>query len=331
MVKVTVIIPTYNYALYISEAIQSVLDQTYSLNLIEIIVVDDGSIDNTATVLEPFIERGEVQYYYQENKGKANATKFGLKKSTGSYIFNLDADDYYLPNKIAETVAVFESDAEIVHIGTAAIFSTEKKWEGTTEIIPSELLGKTMNGTEALTFLYNKNILFGGGSTYAVRSSIIKQIDIPDGTDMYIDEFLILAVFPFGKTYFMEHPLSIWRVHSSNYSGSINTLEMKISKGERLLRSSKAVLDYMVANKNIFSAELVKIYSLIHLTREIGQKSNIGKKTIGAILVFGYTVFFKLNLKPSILKNHYVFSTLLPPKAHKGLKALKNKIVKPAI
>lgn len=331
MVKVTVIIPTYNYALYIGEAIQSVLDQTYSLNLIEIIVVDDGSSDNTAVVLEPFIARGEIQYFYQENKGKANATKLGLKKSTGSYIFNLDADDYYLPNKITETVAVFESDPEIVHIGTAAIFSTEKKWEGTVEVIPQELLGKTMDGTKALNFLYHRNILFGGGSTYAVRSEIIKQIEIPGATDMYIDEFLILAVLPFGRTHFIDHPLSIWRVHSSNYSGSINTLEMKIRKGERLLRSSKALLNYLMLNKNIFSAELIKIYTLIHLTREISQKNNFGKKTIGAILVFGYKVFFKLNLKPSILKNHYVFSTLLPPKVHKRLKVIKNKIVKPAI
>src|ERR1700754_4647904 len=98
---VTVIIPTYNYAVYIGDAVQSILQQNYPTELIEIIVVDDGSTDDTQQVLRPFIEGTNISYYYQQNKGKANATYNGIQKSKGKYIFNLDADDYFLSNKIS--------------------------------------------------------------------------------------------------------------------------------------------------------------------------------------------------------------------------------------
>ena len=115
---VSVIIPTYNRAALLAEAIQSVVLQTY--RPIECIIVDDGSTDNTKEVLQQQIQDGIIQYHYQPNQGKAAATVKAIKMATGKYIFNLDADDYFLPNKIKRTVEVFESDDAIVHIGTPA-------------------------------------------------------------------------------------------------------------------------------------------------------------------------------------------------------------------
>ena len=97
---ISVIIPTYNYANYIVEAITSVLNQNYPTDKIEIIVVDDGSTDNTEETLKPFVDEGRIVFYSQQNQGKASATYFGIQNCTGEYIFNLDADDYFLPNKI---------------------------------------------------------------------------------------------------------------------------------------------------------------------------------------------------------------------------------------
>src|SRR6476646_875006 len=105
---VSIIIPTYNYGHYITEAISSIRDQNYPTSNIEIIVVDDGSTDNTREVLRKYIERGIIHYYYQPNKGKANATNYAIQKASGKYIFNLDADDYYFPDKISSTVRIYE-------------------------------------------------------------------------------------------------------------------------------------------------------------------------------------------------------------------------------
>ena len=85
---VSVIIPCYNQAHFLDEAIESVLAQTYSNR--EIIVVDDGSTDNTATVARC---HSPVGYIYQENAGPSAARNTGVKESRGEYLVFLDADD----------------------------------------------------------------------------------------------------------------------------------------------------------------------------------------------------------------------------------------------
>ncbi len=93
---VSVIIPTYNRASYLLEAIESVLDQTY--DEIEIIVVDDGSSDDTLKKLKPYQDK--IKYVYIENGGPARARNVGMKMARGEYIAFLDSDDLYYPYKI---------------------------------------------------------------------------------------------------------------------------------------------------------------------------------------------------------------------------------------
>src|SRR5215216_4073806 len=101
---VSIIIPTYNYGKYICTAIDSVFDSSLSRAEIEIIIVDDGSKDNTSEKVHGYGKT--VKYIFQENQGKAIATQVGINHATGKYIFNLDADDYFLPGKIAKVVDI---------------------------------------------------------------------------------------------------------------------------------------------------------------------------------------------------------------------------------
>jgi glycosyltransferase involved in cell wall biosynthesis len=105
---VSVIIPTYNAAAFVASAVQSVLDQTWPN--VEVIVVDDGSTDDTARVLEPF--RGRITYIATENRGPAHARNVGMRAAGGKYIAFLDADDLYLPHKLALQVAFLEAHPE---------------------------------------------------------------------------------------------------------------------------------------------------------------------------------------------------------------------------
>ncbi len=95
--KISVIIGTFNCSRYLPEAIESVLAQTYSDY--EIIVVDDGSTDNTNEVVIPFRDR--VQYIWQENRGVGSARNTGMRRASGEYVVFLDADDLLLPDKLA--------------------------------------------------------------------------------------------------------------------------------------------------------------------------------------------------------------------------------------
>lgn len=88
---ISVVIPTYNSAQYIIEAIESVLNQTYKDY--EIIVVDDGSTDNTKDILRSYIEKKKIHYFYQENSGVSSARNTGSRMAKGDFIAFLDSDD----------------------------------------------------------------------------------------------------------------------------------------------------------------------------------------------------------------------------------------------
>jgi glycosyltransferase involved in cell wall biosynthesis len=132
MPKVTVVIPTYNYARFLGEAIQSVLDQTFTD--FELIVVDDGSTDNTRAVVESFKDP-RIRYIYQEHQGVTVAENTVHRFSRGEYITGLGADDSYLPQNLELKVKVLDaspelalvcSDAYIVDGHTGAILG--RRW-----------------------------------------------------------------------------------------------------------------------------------------------------------------------------------------------------------
>ncbi|TKC59256.1 glycosyltransferase family 2 protein [Pedobacter hiemivivus] len=102
---VTIIIPTYNRATKISDAIQSALNQTYQHT--QIIVIDDGSTDNTVEILKKY---PEIEYYYKENGGQASARNLGLKNAKGSIIASLDSDDIWYPDFLTKCVEKLESE-----------------------------------------------------------------------------------------------------------------------------------------------------------------------------------------------------------------------------
>ena len=108
--KVSVIIPAYNQADYVGKAIQSVLDQTYPDW--ELIVVDDGSTDATASVVRQFHDP-RIRYIYQANKGASGARNTGIAKSSGKYVTFLDADDMYHPDKLEAQVTHLDQNPAI--------------------------------------------------------------------------------------------------------------------------------------------------------------------------------------------------------------------------
>jgi glycosyltransferase involved in cell wall biosynthesis len=107
--SVSVVIPTYNRAQYIAEAVESALDQTRPAD--EIIVVDDGSTDDTAQVLARFCE--PVRVVCQENRGRSAARNRGLEEARGDAIVFLDSDDLLAPGSLERRAAILESSPDV--------------------------------------------------------------------------------------------------------------------------------------------------------------------------------------------------------------------------
>lgn len=165
-VKVSVIIPTYNSAKYVTEAIDSVLEQTYEN--IEVFVIDDGSTDTTKEVLQKYGDA--IHYLYKENGGASSARNYGIENATGKYIAFLDADDIWMPEKVEKQVALMESDEDIglCYVSTQRV-SENLEFTGVIEAKEFE------DYCEAL--LLNSNIVSGSCSSVMVRRDVVSQTE----------------------------------------------------------------------------------------------------------------------------------------------------------
>ena len=94
----TVILPCYNGARWVSRAIESILDQTYKN--FELLIIDDGSTDNSKATIAPHLRDERVRYIYQKNRGFSAAINRGIKASSGSLIGFIGQDGLWMPNKL---------------------------------------------------------------------------------------------------------------------------------------------------------------------------------------------------------------------------------------
>jgi glycosyltransferase involved in cell wall biosynthesis len=121
---ISVIIATYNYGCYVCAAVESALAQTYPS--IEIIVVDDGSTDDTQERLRMF--GPQVRCLVQKNSGVSTARNRGINAATGEYLAFLDADDQFHPQKLELQMKQFSGDPTLDLVGTGQMTSPSPKW-----------------------------------------------------------------------------------------------------------------------------------------------------------------------------------------------------------
>jgi glycosyltransferase involved in cell wall biosynthesis len=125
MLLCSVVVAAYNVERYVGPAVESALSQTYSE--VEVIVVNDGSTDDTGAALEPF--RGRIRYVEQPNKGLAAARNRGLREASGEYVAILDADDLWLPNRLERVIGFLEDRPDIGFATSDAFFLSDASSE----------------------------------------------------------------------------------------------------------------------------------------------------------------------------------------------------------
>lgn len=110
-VKVTVYITNYNYGAFIEQAVESVLHQT--MQDFELIIIDDGSTDNSREIIERYEPDPRIQAIFQQNKGLNVTNNIALRAARGKYIVRLDADDYFHPQALEKLTAKLDADPEL--------------------------------------------------------------------------------------------------------------------------------------------------------------------------------------------------------------------------
>lgn len=176
---VSIIVPCYNQAQYLDEALQSVLDQTYA-NW-ECIVVNDGSEDNTEEVAKTWVEKDKrFKYLFQENEGLSSARNAGLKIAKGDYIQFLDSDDLIESEKIKVQIDALVSDPEIdISVSGYRYFegsTRELKAMGRNNFFPEVVLHK--NDVDTKDVLNVKNPMVISAPLY--RVSVFEKVGFFD-------------------------------------------------------------------------------------------------------------------------------------------------------
>lgn len=218
-------IDTYNSGQFIEQAIESVVTQDFPPEQMEILVVDDGSTDNTASVVAEFAPR--VQYLRKDNGGQASALNCGLERARGEIVAFLDGDDYWLPGKLARVVEEFYKLPEtgMVYHGFYWCDSSggqlrNAQARGSSGFIPS-------NRKSLLNY-----DLCHPTSTLAFRSRVLQRLlPVPESLVIQADAHLFACVIFVAPVAYIDEPLTAYRVHASN--ASLGWFAGSPSPGER--------------------------------------------------------------------------------------------------
>jgi glycosyltransferase involved in cell wall biosynthesis len=216
MVSVSVIIPVYNGAAFIEAAIQSVIDQ--SVKDLEIIVVNDGSTDNTAELVQRF-DDPRLRRVNQTNCGLAAARNRGIEVANGTYIAFLDADDRWLPTKLARQIEILERRPEVglVYGGYELIdaFGT-RLTKRQPRAIPEP----------ALRSLVRSNLVAGSATTSIVRRVVLDEVGgfdemLPAGEDWD----LWIRITRCSDLAFVPETVAQIRLHNLNMTSQATRME----------------------------------------------------------------------------------------------------------
>jgi len=217
--KVSVVIPTYNAARYIAEAIESVLAQSY--HDYEIIVVDDGSTDNTKEVLRPYMDR--IRYFYKENGGVSSARNRGIQEARGEYIAFLDADDLWLPEKLKLQIEIMEQHPDF------AMIHTDIKVIDVNGTLLKESANKRRQSHNGMVFeeffkTYRSLVMM---SSALIRKSSIESMGLFDESLSVSEDYdFFLRFFWNYPVYLLDEPLVKYRITPGSISRSDKVKEV---------------------------------------------------------------------------------------------------------
>jgi len=287
---VSVIIPTYNYANFIGEAIGSVIAQTYKK--LEIVIVDDGSTDNTREIVKHFIEKTKIvsiSYVYQDNKGPSAARNAGIRQSSGEYVAFLDADDIWLPNKLQLQMDIISKDRSIGLI-TCGRYDIDKDGE-----VLGPFLGfKNKNRYKLLNEFFTRNVICAGGSSTLIRRKCFNELGVFDETLAVAEDWdMWLRICKIYRFESINIPLIKVRIHegSQSYYASKNLInEFKfIDK----IFSDKAFKRKWFLKRKAYS---YRYYSAAIACKDVKRRSEALKYFIKSFFLFPFAFFEKTHL-----------------------------------
>lgn len=256
---ISVIIPVYNSEKYIADCLEHVLAQTYQ-NL-EILCIDDGSNDQSATILDQYAQRDpRIIVVHQPNSGVSAARNTGLELANGEFITFADSDDTLEPDMYAHLLDLIAChSADIAHCGYRKIFSdgSSRDVDGTNELL-------IQNSMEAAKCLLNGQHFTGGLWNKLYRAKLFENIHFDAELQMNEDVLINAALFKkAGKIVFHDVPL----YHYYERTGSSCSTITKRKKKDDSVRAAEQIFALYQDTEAAGAAACKLHYSLCDLYR----------------------------------------------------------------
>ena len=260
---VSVVIPTYNYGRFVTEAVESVLAQT--LPAAEVVVIDDGSTDDTRDRLAPY--GGRIRYVYQANNGLPAARNAGIRAARGDLIALLDSDDLWHPRKLEAQVAVLARSPEVGLVAADPAPDVSAGWPTV-----GDPAGLPVRPVTLRDMLVRSRF---GPSSVLVRRACFDEVGLFDtglrsaeDRDMWLR---IAACFPVVK---VEAPLWWYRLHGGNMSAAAGRME------ENELRVVRRALDSL---PGVQGDRLLRLKVLSYTLRSAAYRYDMAGRRVRAL------------------------------------------------
>jgi glycosyltransferase involved in cell wall biosynthesis len=214
---VSALMAAYNYEQYVGRAIESALAQDYPPELLEIVVIDDGSTDSTAEIVRGLAAAnpGRVRLIQQANGGYVAATNRALAEGTGELLALLDADDVWLPGKTRRQVEMLQARPEL-----GMVFSDMVVVDGDEQTVRPSLIWHLHEIPErAFARVLYENV--ATQSSIMIRASLRDRVAPIPAAITYADWWITLRCAQFSAIDYSREPLALYRVHGSNLTGDV--------------------------------------------------------------------------------------------------------------
>jgi len=229
---VSVLVNTYNHERFIAQCLQSVLDQTFPADQMEIIVVDDGSTDRTPEIIQQFLPR--IRCIRKTNGGQVSAFNAGVAEARGEIIAFLDGDDYWAPEKLTKVIGAFDAHPNIACVGHA-YYEVDEAGSIFATMVPS--ITELSFESPASARLAVPFRIFLGTSRFAVRRNVLeKTLPVPPDVPFF-DTFIFTQAIAISGAILLAEPLCYYRLHAGNLFASRSPQNDRLRTRYALIRS----------------------------------------------------------------------------------------------
>ncbi len=255
---ISVVIPCYNAQAYLAEAIESALNQSYTH--IEILILDDGSTDDSPRIAKSYKNENRLIYLHQENSGLSSARNLGIRHSSGKYIALLDADDRWEPYKLSRQMETFQTAPSCGMVFTdystfdsQGLRDSRRNADHHAGIVEySQLLSRS-------NFIYPSTVLIRR-SVFDVCGSFDESLRSIEDYDMW------LRIAQKFKVRGIREPLTAIRIHEHNMSGNIPVM-LKYEK--KVVEKHRQDLSWPAYNRRIAKTYFLNADRSIHQERRL--------------------------------------------------------------